>query len=108
MTATETDPRRAPILTARQQADEVGTSEALDLVRQMEDPATDAVVMHGEIGGVLEEMAAPYIKEMDKPVVSFIAGRVHNDPARFGGGEIGQPLLQKRGAVVGADGGAQA
>lgn len=40
-----------------------------------EDPATEAVVMIGEIGGNAEEQAAEWIGEnMKKPVVSFIAG----------------------------------
>ena len=40
-----------------------------------EDPATEAVVMIGEIGGTAEEEAAAYIKaNVTKPVVSYIAG----------------------------------
>lgn len=40
-----------------------------------EDPATDAVVMIGEIGGTDEETAALWAKSnMSKPVVGFIAG----------------------------------
>ncbi len=39
------------------------------------DPATEAIVMIGEIGGDAEECAAFYIKEhVRKPVISFIAG----------------------------------
>ncbi len=37
-------------------------------------PGTEAVVMVGEIGGVMEEEAADYAKTMDKPVFAFIAG----------------------------------
>ncbi len=56
-----------------------------DLLRMFEeDPATDAVVMHGEIGGVLEEMAAPYIKGMNKPVVGYITGRFAPEGKRMG------------------------
>ncbi|MEN8140463.1 MAG: succinate--CoA ligase subunit alpha [Thermodesulfobacteriota bacterium] len=39
------------------------------------DPATQGVVLVGEIGGTAEEEAAAFIKaEMDKPVVGFVAG----------------------------------
>jgi succinyl-CoA synthetase alpha subunit len=56
-----------------------------DLLRMFEeDPGTDAVVMHGEIGGVLEEMAAPYIQEMSKPVVGYITGRFAPAGKRMG------------------------
>jgi succinyl-CoA synthetase alpha subunit len=40
-----------------------------------DDPATEAIVMVGEIGGNDEEEAAAYIKaNVDKPVVAYIAG----------------------------------
>ena len=40
-----------------------------------DDPATEAIVMIGEIGGTAEEEAAAYIKaNVTKPVVSYIAG----------------------------------
>jgi len=40
-----------------------------------EDPATDAIVMIGEIGGDAEERAARYIAEnVSKPVVAYVAG----------------------------------
>lgn len=39
------------------------------------DPATDAVVLVGEIGGCAEERAAGFIAGMKKPVVAYIAGR---------------------------------
>ncbi len=47
--------------------------DVLDLFNQ--DPATEGVIMIGEIGGTAEEDAALYVaKEMQKPVAGFIAG----------------------------------
>jgi succinyl-CoA synthetase alpha subunit len=54
----------------------IGTSfvDVLELFQN--DPATEAIVMIGEIGGTDEELAAQYIAEhVTKPVVGFIAGR---------------------------------
>ncbi|HVX29160.1 MAG TPA: succinate--CoA ligase subunit alpha [Nitrolancea sp.] len=54
----------------------IGTSfvDVLELFQN--DPATEAIVMIGEIGGTDEEVAAQYIAEhVTKPVVGFIAGR---------------------------------
>jgi succinyl-CoA synthetase alpha subunit len=50
------------------------TLEAIQLL--MSDPATEGIVMIGEIGGELEPKAARWIKESGnkKPVVGFIAG----------------------------------
>jgi len=45
------------------------------LARFEADPATDGVVMVGEIGGSAEEEAATFIRDhMSKPVVAYIAG----------------------------------
>ena len=47
--------------------------EILELFQQ--DPETEAIVLIGEIGGILEQEAAEFIKEkVSKPVVAFIAG----------------------------------
>jgi succinyl-CoA synthetase alpha subunit len=57
-----------------------------DLLEMFEnDPATDAVVLIGEIGGDAEENAAQYIKDhMKKPVVAFIAGQSAPPGKRMG------------------------
>ncbi|PSP69530.1 succinate--CoA ligase subunit alpha [Halobacteriales archaeon QH_9_66_26] len=63
----------------------IGTDfvEALSLFE--EDPATNAIVMCGEIGGTDEEEAAEYIDaNMDTPVAGFIAGRTAPPGKRMG------------------------
>ena len=56
--------------------DPIPGSSFIDILAMFqEDPATEAIVMIGEIGGTAEEEAAAYIKaNVTKPVVSYIAG----------------------------------
>ncbi|MEW6045577.1 MAG: succinate--CoA ligase subunit alpha [Bacillota bacterium] len=63
----------------------IGTrfADVLQLFEQ--DPATEAVVLIGEIGGTDEEEAAAFIRRsMTKPVVSFISGRTAPPGKRMG------------------------
>ena len=63
----------------------VGTS-FIDLLKMYEaDPATEAILMMGEIGGTAEEEAARFAKDhMTKPVAAFIAGRAAPPGKRMG------------------------
>jgi succinyl-CoA synthetase alpha subunit len=63
----------------------VGTS-FIDLLKMFEaDPATEAILMMGEIGGTAEEEAAAYVKQhVSKPVAAFIAGRAAPPGKRMG------------------------
>jgi succinyl-CoA synthetase alpha subunit len=56
--------------------DPIPGSSFIDILALLEkDPATEAIVMVGEIGGTAEEEAAEFIKSsVSKPVVSYIAG----------------------------------
>ena len=63
----------------------IGTDFVDALAAFENDPATDAVVMCGEIGGEDEEQAAAYIAEnMSTPVAGFIAGRTAPPGKRMG------------------------
>tara|TARA_Y100000385_G_scaffold38051_1_gene35479 strand:- start:2074 stop:2991 length:918 start_codon:yes stop_codon:yes gene_type:complete len=68
------------------------TQEAVELL--MNDPATEGIVMIGEIGGNLEAKAARWIKDnARKPVVGFIAGETAPKGRTMG----------HAGAIVGGD-----
>jgi len=56
--------------------DPIPGSNFIDILDMFEqDPATEAIVMVGEIGGTAEEDAADFIKQnVTKPVVGYIAG----------------------------------
>jgi succinyl-CoA synthetase alpha subunit len=66
--------------------DPVNGSSFTDILKLFkDDPATEAVVMIGEIGGSAEEEAAEYIRsELKKPVVGFIAGQTAPPGRRMG------------------------
>ena len=66
--------------------DPINGTSFIDCLRMFEeDPATESVVMIGEIGGTDEEKAARFIADsMTKPVVAFIAGRTAPPGKRMG------------------------
>ncbi|HEX2153568.1 MAG TPA: succinate--CoA ligase subunit alpha [Acidimicrobiia bacterium] len=62
-----------------------GTNFVDILAMFQDDPATEGVIMIGEIGGTAEEEAAEFVgKHMDKPVAGFIAGTTAPAGKRMG------------------------
>jgi succinyl-CoA synthetase alpha subunit len=66
--------------------DPVNGTNFVDVLRMFnDDPATEGVIMIGEIGGTAEEDAAEYVAaEMRKPVAGFIAGTTAPAGKRMG------------------------
>lgn len=66
--------------------DPVIGSTSLDILRlMMEDKETDAIVLIGEIGGVMETDVAYWVREhATKPVIGFIAGQTAPKGRRMG------------------------
>ncbi len=66
--------------------DPVNGTNFVDCLKMFEaDPATEAVIMIGEIGGDAEEKAAEFIRDhMTKPVAAFIAGATAPSGKRMG------------------------
>lgn len=66
--------------------DPVNGTNFVDVLRlYQEDPATEAILMMGEIGGNAEENAAAFVKaKVTKPVAAFIAGQTAPPGKRMG------------------------
>ena len=61
-------------------------STHLDIIKLFnDDPATEGIIMIGEIGGSNEEIAAEWVRDnVKKPVVGFIAGQTAPPGRRMG------------------------
>src|SRR3712207_6829618 len=81
--------------------DPVNGTTHIDCLRAFQDdPATEAIVMIGEIGGEAEERAADFIKaNVTKPVVGYAAGFTAHE---------GKPMAHAGAIVSGSAGTAQA
>ncbi len=66
--------------------DPINGTNFIDCLRMFQDdPATEKIVMLGEIGGNEEELAASFIKDhVTKPVAAYIAGRTAPEGKRMG------------------------
>mgnify|MGYP001766150800 CR=1 FL=1 len=66
--------------------DPVIGSTSLDIIKlMMKDPGTEAIVLIGEIGGVMEADVAHWVREnATKPVIGFIAGKTAPKGRRMG------------------------
>src|SRR2546430_17572847 len=63
----------------------IGTNFIHCLSAFQADPATDAVVVIGEIGGTDEQQAAEFVQQgMTQPVIGFIAGQTAPPGRRMG------------------------
>jgi succinyl-CoA synthetase alpha subunit len=62
----------------------VGTTTREAVEELASRPGTEAVVVIGEVGGVLEEDAAEAVRKLDLPVVAYIAGRSAPPGRRMG------------------------
>jgi len=82
--------------------DRIIGSDFEKILRMFEkDKQTKVVVLLGEIGGVLEQKAAQYIKKMKKPVVAYITGQSappnkqmgHAGAIAYGAGQTAQAKM---------------
>ncbi len=76
----------------------LGTTVTDALQELDKDEKTSAIVLVGEIGGAMEEDAAPTIRAMRKPVVSFIAGRASPPGKKMG--HAGAIVMGNRGSYA--------